>query len=186
LSDAATAGGKRVGAVITVGGQREQRDDVAAAALLDDTARRYTVIYDGDCAVCTRMVKVLDNWDRNRELEIIPSQAPGVSERFPWIPAHAYAESVQVIRASDDKTWQAGAALEELLKVLPKGRLVSWLFKVPFARPLADKFYWWFARNRYRMGCGEHCAMRATPQPLAGSEIAAGDRDSQHDRRRKQ
>ena len=78
--------------------------------------RRYTVIYDGHCKVCGKMVNVLAKWDRNDELEIIPSQAPGVRERFPWIPARSYTESVQVIRSRDGKTWQAAAALEELLK----------------------------------------------------------------------
>ena len=120
--------------------------------------RRYTLIYDGHCKVCGRIVGVLARWDRNHDLEILPSQTPGVEERFPWIPSRAYIESMQVVRTSDGKTWQAGAAIEELLKVLPKGRLLSWLFKIPLTRPLVDKFYWWFARNRYRMGCGEHCA----------------------------
>jgi predicted DCC family thiol-disulfide oxidoreductase YuxK len=69
-------------------------------------------------------------------------------------------ESVQVIRTGDGRTWQAAAALEELLNALPKGRLISWLFRIPFVRPLVDQFYRWFARNRYRMGCGEHCAVR--------------------------
>ena len=92
------------------------------------TMSSYTVIYDGDCRVCGRMVKLLAGWDRGRELEMVPSQAPAVRARFPW--------------------------------VLPKGGLLSWLFRIPFARPLADKFYSWFARNRYRMGCGDHCAVR--------------------------
>ncbi len=140
----------------TVGGE-ESREPVAAA--LGEAGRRYTVIYDGHCKVCGRMVKYLRKWDRNRELEIIPSQAPGVRARFPWIPQRAYTESVQVVRTSDGMTWQAAAALEEVLKVLPKGRLFAWLFKIPFMRPLADRFYRWFARNRYRMGCGEHCAL---------------------------
>jgi len=121
---------------------------------------RYTVIYDGDCKVCGRMVKLLKKWDRNHELEIIPSQKPGVCERFPWIPARAYVESIQLVRTSDGKTWQAAAALEELTKTLPKGRLISWSFKIPFVRPLVDRFYRWFARNRYKFGCGEHCAVR--------------------------
>ena len=121
---------------------------------------RYTVIYDGHCKVCGRMVTVLAKWDANRELEIIPSQTPGVRERFPWIPARAYVDSMQVIRTRDGKTWQAAAALEELLKVLPRGRLISWMFKIPCVRPLVDRFYRWFARNRYRLGCGEHCAVR--------------------------
>jgi predicted DCC family thiol-disulfide oxidoreductase YuxK len=121
---------------------------------------RYAVIYDGHCKVCSRMVKLLTKWDRNHDLEMIPSQAPGVRERFSWIPARAYIESVQVVRTSDGKTWQAAAALEELLKVIPRGRLISWLFRIPLVRPLVDRFYGWFARNRYRIGCGEHCAVR--------------------------
>ena len=125
-----------------------------------EPGRRYTVIYDGHCKVCGRLVKLLTKWDRNRELEIIPSQTPGVRERFPWISPRSYVESVQVVRTTDGRTWQAAAALEELLKVLPKGRLISWLFKIPFARPIADWFYRWFARNRYKLGCGEHCAVR--------------------------
>ena len=123
-------------------------------------SRRYTVIYDGHCKVCGRMVRVLAKWDGNRELEIIPSQTSGVRERFPWIPARAYVDSIQVIRTQDGRTWQAAAAIEELLKVLPKGRLISWLFKIPFVRPLVDRFYRWFARNRYRLGCGDHCGVR--------------------------
>jgi predicted DCC family thiol-disulfide oxidoreductase YuxK len=106
------------------------------------------------------MVKMLTRWDRNRELEIIPSQAPAIRERFPWIPARAYVESVQVVQNSNGKTWQGAAALEELLKILPKGRALSWLFKIPLVRPLVDLLYRWFARNRYRFGCGEHCQVR--------------------------
>lgn len=124
----------------------------------------HTVIYDGDCKVCGRTVKVLSKWDRNNELEIVPSQAPGVRERFPWISQQAYVDSVQVIRASDGKTWQAAAAIEELVSVLPKGRLISWLFRIPLVRPLVDRFYRWFARNRYRLGCGDHCAVRDAAQ----------------------
>ena len=75
------------------------------------------MIYDGHCKVCSRMVKLLTRWDRNHDLEIIPSHAAGVRERFPWIPQRAYVESLQVIRIRDGKTWQAAAALEELLKV---------------------------------------------------------------------
>ena len=134
--------------------------DHSIAPTIGDGGRRYTVIYDGDCKVCGKMVKMLARWDRNHELEIIPSQAPGIRERFPWIPPRAYVDSVQVVRARDGKTWQAAAALEELLRTLPRGRLISWLFKIPFARSLADMFYRWFARNRYRFGCGEHCQVR--------------------------
>ena len=141
----------------TVAG-REVHETLAPA--VGQSGCRYTVIYDGQCKVCSRMVKMLTRWDRNHELEIIPSQAPGVRERFPWIPPRAYVDSIQVVRTRDGKTWQAAAALEELLNVLPKGRLISWSFKIPLVRPLVDVFYRWFARNRNRFGCGEHCQVR--------------------------
>lgn len=131
-----------------------------AGPSIEEERRQYTVIYDGDCKVCGRMVKLLRKWDRNRQLEIIPSQKPGVRERFPWIPGRAYTESLQVVRTRDGRTWQSAAALEELTNTLPKGRLIAWLFKIPLMRPLVDRLYRWFARNRYKFGCGDHCAVR--------------------------
>jgi predicted DCC family thiol-disulfide oxidoreductase YuxK len=59
--------------------------------------RPYTIVYDGNCKVCGRLVKLLRAWDRRNEIEVVPSQLPGVMARFPWIPARAYAEAVQLI-----------------------------------------------------------------------------------------
>ena len=129
--------------------------DVASPGL----GRPYTVVYDGDCRVCTRLANALRKWDRDRQLEVVPSRQAGVMARFPWIPPRAYVDALQLV-AEDGTTWQGAAAVEQLLNVLPRGRLVSWLFKIPFVRTLADKFYRWFARNRYRLGCGEHCQSR--------------------------
>ena len=125
--------------------------------------RPYTVVYDGACKVCGRLSRVLEKWDRRAELEIIPSQTAGVYARFPWIPARAYRESLQLI-GPGGRTWQGAAAIEQLLNILPRGRLISWVFKIPFMRGIADKFYRWFARNRYKLGCGDHCQLR--PQDL--------------------
>jgi predicted DCC family thiol-disulfide oxidoreductase YuxK len=121
--------------------------------------RAYTVVYDGDCRVCTRLAGVLRKWDRKERLEVVSSQQQGVMARFPWIPPRAYAEALQLV-AADGTTWQGAAAIEELLRVLPRGRLIAWVFKVPYVRGLADRFYRWFARNRYRLGCGAHCQSR--------------------------
>lgn len=131
--------------------------------------RAYTVVFDGDCKVCTRLSRVLRDWDRGRELEVVSSQQPGVMARFPWIPAHAYADALQLV-AADGTTWQGAAAIEQLLTVLPRGRLISWVFKVPFVRTLADRFYRWFARNRYRLGCGSHCQSRPPAEMWAEAE----------------
>lgn len=119
----------------------------------------YTVVYDGDCRVCRRMVQRLKAWDRHGTFEIVASQDTGVRARFPWIPARAYRESVQLV-GPGGSTWQGAAAIERILDLLPRGRLISWIFHVPFVRRIADRLYRWFARNRYRLGCGEHCSFR--------------------------
>ena len=120
----------------------------------------FTVVYDGNCSVCLKAVTALGKWDRKRQLEIIPSQTPGLAERFPWISQRDYVESLQLVRRGDNRTWQGAAAIEELLIVLPKGKIVSWMFSIPFARPIADRLYRWFAANRYHLGCGDHCQLR--------------------------
>jgi predicted DCC family thiol-disulfide oxidoreductase YuxK len=131
--------------------------DVGSAAV--GLGRPFTAVYDGTCKVCSRLSKLLEKWDRDGKFEVVPSQAPGVQARFPWIPARAYREALQLI-GPGGRTWQGAAAIEKLLDELPKGRLVSWIFRIPFVRPLADRFYKWFARNRYKFGCGQHCLSR--------------------------
>lgn len=121
--------------------------------------RAYTVVFDGDCKVCTRLSRVLRSWDTGHQLEVVSSQQAGVMARFPWIPARAYADALQLI-AADGTTWQGATAIEQLLSALPRGGWIAWVFKVPFVRTLADRFYRWFAKNRYRLGCGEHCQSR--------------------------
>jgi predicted DCC family thiol-disulfide oxidoreductase YuxK len=129
-------------------------------APLPSLGRPYTVVFDGQCKVCNRLARMLRKWDRYREFEVVSSQTPGVQARFPWIPPRAYIEALQLI-GPGGRTWQGAAAIEQLLDVLPKGKLLSWVFSIPFMRALADRFYRWFARNRYKLGCGDHCQSRS-------------------------
>lgn len=135
-------------------------DPGASARVIGGPGRPYTVIYDGNCRVCGRLVRMLASWDRHGILEITPSQVPGVRARFPWIRARAYEESVQVVRGADGTTWQGAAAIEAIIDAMPKGWAIAWVFRIPLVRPLAERFYRWFARNRYRLGCGAHCTYR--------------------------
>lgn len=130
------------------------RETGAAAA-----GRPYTVVYDGVCRVCNRLVSLLHRWDRKGLIETVPYQNTTVLDRFPWIPAEAYAEAMQLV-GPGGRTWQGAAAIEQLLRILPKGGLLGWVFGIPFVGTLADRFYRWFAQNRYRFGCGEHCQSR--------------------------
>jgi predicted DCC family thiol-disulfide oxidoreductase YuxK len=129
-------------------------------AVVPPLGRPYTVVYDGQCKVCSRLARMLGKWDRDREFEVVSSQTPGVQARFPWIPPRAYVDALQLV-GPGGRTWQGASAIEQLLDVLPKGKLISWIFSIPFMRGLADRFYRWFARNRYKLGCGDHCQSRS-------------------------
>jgi predicted DCC family thiol-disulfide oxidoreductase YuxK len=126
-----------------------------------DTVRPYTVIYDGQCGMCQRLVKRLEILDTRHDFEVVSSQESSVLDRFPWIPQEAYAESLQLVRQRDARTWQGAAAVEEILSRLRAGRWVSWLFSIPFGRHVADRLYRWFADHRHELGCGEHCRVQA-------------------------
>ncbi|RMH12797.1 MAG: DUF393 domain-containing protein, partial [Gemmatimonadetes bacterium] len=111
---------------------------------------RLTVVYDGDCGMCQRSVEVLRRWDHGGSLEIVASQAPGVRERFPWIPPRAYERSLQVVDG-EGTTWSGAAAFEVILNALPRRRWLAWIFRVPFARPVAERVYRSIAARRARI-----------------------------------
>lgn len=121
--------------------------------------RPYTLIYDGKCSVCTRIVSEIAARDWRAAFEVLPSQAPGVAERFPWITQKAFAESLQLVRIADGQTMQGARAVEEILRLLPRGGPVAWLFRVPFVRGVAEVAYRWVARNRHRFSHSRHCKL---------------------------
>ena len=110
-------------------------------------AARATVVYDGQCGICRRSARILRRWDRDDRLELVPFQAGEVMDRFPMISEAQFREAVQVI-APDGRHWSGADAVEQALARTPNGRRVSWLFKLPFARPVARRIYRWVAEHR--------------------------------------
>lgn len=123
----------------------------------------YTVIYDGDCAVCQRFIDYLRRCDPEGVLELVAYQEPGVRARFPWIASHRLEEALQLVGpargATPRETWEGARAIEQLTRVLPRYRGVSWIFGLPHMRPFLAWGYRHFARNRRRFGCGDHCSL---------------------------
>ncbi|MEP6994000.1 MAG: DUF393 domain-containing protein [Acidobacteriota bacterium] len=127
----------------------------------------YTVIYDGACAVCSRIVETWRGWDREERLEIVPSQALGVRDRFPQIPWEDYDDSLQVVGA-DGRVWNGGAAVARVLQLLPRARALGRILGSRPLRGLTDRLYAVFARHRHRFGCSQHCALDHRRPPTDG------------------
>jgi predicted DCC family thiol-disulfide oxidoreductase YuxK len=97
-------------------------------------------------------------------IQMIASQNDTVSTRFPWIAPDEFRDAMYLI-AADGRTWSGAAATRQLLAILPFGWLLGWLWGLPTFGLLADRGYRLFARNRYRFGCSEHCAIAHRPRP---------------------
>lgn len=116
----------------------------------------HTLVYDGQCRVCQRSVAAVRALDPHGHIEIVASQDAGVLQRFAAIKPTAFDEAMHLIARSG--TIRSGAAaIEELLRVLPRTRWFAPVFSFPLVRGFADRLYRWVARNRYRLGCTEHC-----------------------------
>ena len=125
------------------------------------TGAAWVIVYDGPCTVCTRTVNRIRDLDRNSRFELVPYQNAGVPERFPEITREEFETSVQLI--GPDARYEGAAAVEKILALLPRARALAWVFRIPLVRPIAERFYRWFARNRHHFGCGDHCPVVNTP-----------------------
>lgn len=119
---------------------------------------RWWVVYDGDCSVCGTLVERLRQLDTADRFRCVPYQDAEVRGALSFIPEAAFAEALQVV-APDGRNWEAATAVEVIVAGLPATGWAAPVFKVPGVRPLAEKGYRAFARNRHRLGCGEHCAV---------------------------
>jgi predicted DCC family thiol-disulfide oxidoreductase YuxK len=126
-----------------------------------------TVIYDGNCRVCTRLV----NWLQRRagdRLDAKPNQAPGVTEAF-GLTREQVDQEVWVVEPSG-RRFSGAAAVNRVLEVLggPYWALAQ-LYKVGPLAWVERKFYHWFSANRTQFGCtSEACAL---PQKPAAKEL---------------
>ena len=119
---------------------------------------RHVLIFDGACPMCVRWMGQVRHWDEHASFEYLPLQDPSFPDRFPDLDQEALKRDMHLV-GPDGRIWTAAAAVEQILHVLPVGRWLGWLFKLPFARPIADRVYRRVADNRSRLGCGSHCGV---------------------------
>jgi len=122
-----------------------------------DSGTRPTLIYDGDCRFCAAVQRLVRRWDRRGRVEYIPSQDAVIPSRFPGLSFAGCTEAMHLVDAHG-RDWQGAEAVRELLKILPLGRSIGWVFLVPGAPWIAARAYRVIARHRYFWG--RTCAPR--------------------------
>ncbi len=128
------------------------------------------ILYDGECPLCSREIRFLERRDRGRkriEFEDISSAG--------FDPA-AYGLDARVVMARIHAVLPDGSVVEglEVFRRAYAAVGLGWLLaptRWPFLRPLADRAYRVFARNRLRWTgrgnpCDEgRCEITRTPRP---------------------
>lgn len=119
------------------------------------------VVYDAECALCTRAVRQLAAVRGARaELRFLPLQAleAGADDErgrsVPDLPdltrldPDALRAQLHVVQ-TDGAVFAGAEAVVRIMRELPGWRLLSWLYRVPGLKRAADAAYRYAARRRY-------------------------------------
>ena len=103
------------------------------------------LIYDAECEFCMRWVA---RWHARTgdRIEYLPLQQPGLLRRL-GIPLSDALRSSQLVTPSGNRYEGAGAVFRALGHAPGLGFL-TWLARLPPARWVADRVYFWIARHR--------------------------------------
>jgi len=107
---------------------------------------RPTLIYDGECGFCRQSAALLERWDREHRISLIPFQDEASVAAF-GIPLPALAAAMHLV-LPDGAVFAGADAAPRILGLLPGKRWLAWLFRVPGVLPVARRVYGWIARRR--------------------------------------
>jgi predicted DCC family thiol-disulfide oxidoreductase YuxK len=108
------------------------------------------ILYDGDCALCTRWVARLYRPLRRRGFRFAPLQAPWVGERFGLGSEDPLFEMRLVTPGG--RTLGGADAVAEICRSLWWVWPVWLLFQLPGGAPIFRSAYRWLARHRHCLG----------------------------------
>ena len=119
--------------------------------------RKVTLVFDGDCGACTRSVRVIKTFDRERRIATVPYQMPGV-------PASA-GLTVEACKAAawavtpEGLCYRGAGAVNLALGVALGTKLPYAFYRLPPIKRAQDRAYDWIAANRHRLpGDVTHCS----------------------------
>ena len=113
---------------------------------MTQTSSKTLLLYDADCGFCSWSVLWLQRLDRDQRIVVMPSQTPGILERY-GISLENAQHSMHVV-SSDGNVKRKGWALHAALEPLPWLWPACYLWRIPGFPALADWLYGRLAANR--------------------------------------
>ncbi len=134
----------------------------------------FTILYDGDCPLCRREIRMLERLDRGR------GRLGRIDIAAPDFDARRYGRDLQTLMARIHGVRPDGTVVEgvEVFRrayaAVGRGWLLAWT-GWPGLSWLADAAYRWFARNRLRLTGRASCPIpseASVPAPARCRESA--------------
>jgi predicted DCC family thiol-disulfide oxidoreductase YuxK len=114
------------------------------------TAISYTVIYDGDCNLCTNLVRLLEQLDRGQQFRYISMQDQAELSNYNMTLADCEAGVILINPADRTQCWQGAAAVEEIGRLLPLGNIFVTAYRhLPGMKSVGDRVYAQVRDHRY-------------------------------------
>lgn len=118
---------------------------------MHEASPKSIVVYDGQCAFCSRQIERIRRRDRTDRFEYVPRQTEGLDRRFPGLAKSDFETGLRLIDL--DGAIHVGAdAVYRIFRLLRPWKWVAWLYRVPGLTQLARTIYAWIAANRHRLG----------------------------------
>jgi Uncharacterized protein conserved in bacteria len=110
----------------------------------------YTVIYDGECNLCSNLVQVLETLDRGHRFRYVPMQDQETLGQWQITPADCEQGMILICDGDPQQRWQGSEAAEEIARQLPAGAPFIQAYRsIPGLKHLGDQGYEQIRDHRY-------------------------------------
>ncbi|MDJ1185388.1 thiol-disulfide oxidoreductase DCC family protein [Roseofilum casamattae] len=111
---------------------------------------QYRVIYDGNCNLCTSLVRVLENLDRGQNFSYSPMQNTVTLAQWQITPEDCELGMILIDTQSPENRWQGSDAAEEIARILPGGEAAIAAYRnLPGMKDVGDRIYAQVRDRRY-------------------------------------
>ncbi len=110
----------------------------------------HTVIYDGNCNLCTNLVRALETLDRGDRFGYVPMQDQNQLQHYGITAQDCQQGMILIKDDAPEQRWQGSDAAEEIGRLLPTGEVFVSLYRgLPGPKWLGDQIYEKIRDNRY-------------------------------------
>ncbi len=112
----------------------------------------YTVIYDGQCNLCSNLVQLLETLDKGDRFYYLPMQDQTGLDRYSITAQDCEMGMILIDNDRPDRRWQGSNAAEEIGRILPFGGVFIIAYRsLPGVKWMGDRVYEQVRDHRYAL-----------------------------------